>query len=268
MAASLAYYALFSTVPLLVIALGITELVQGKRAEEGELSHSLEFFMGARPAKAIEELLNDMHPYSTNGLFAGVGFAVFLFGAIWVFVELQNSLNIIWKVPSPRRVGWIVRMRGRLLLFVLVLITGFLLLTMVASSVTLTALSRYLESSRFTAWLLHGVNVCFSIFLVTCLFALNYRLLPEPHVPRRHAWAGAFCSSFLYCLGNYALGLYLTYSPPNTVFGAASGVTVILLWVYYSSLIFFLGAEYVYSCGEEQVAVKEEGVTALWHYRK
>jgi membrane protein len=258
LAAALAYTAIFSMSPLLVIALGVTEVVLGKEAARGELPHRLEALVGPRPAKAIEEILNNMHRTGRNDLYTAVGFAVFLFGASWVFVQLQDTLNTIWKVPRRAGVRWIVWMRGRLLLFVLVLGTGFLLLTLLAASVTLTALARFLEASWLSAGLLHGLNVGFSFVLVAFLFALIYKLLPEAHVPWRHAWVGGLGSSSLHSLGNYAIGLYLGYSPPTSVFGAASSVIVIMLWVYYSSLSFLLGAEYVHVLGEEAKASDAE----------
>jgi membrane protein len=258
MAAALAYSAIFSMSPLLVIALGITELVLGERAARGELPHRLEVLVGPRPAKAIEEILDNMHTSGGNGLYTGLGFAVFLFGALWVFVQLQDTLNTIWKVRRRAGVRWMVWMRGRLLLFALVLGTGFLLLTMLAASVTLATISRSLESSPFTAALLHGLNVSFSFVLVAFLFALIYKLLPEARVQWRHAWMGGLGSSLLHALGNYAIGLYLGYSPPTSIFGAASSVIIIMLWVYYSSLSFLLGAEYVHMCGEEEKAIDGE----------
>jgi membrane protein len=258
MAAALAYSAIFSMAPLLVIALGITELVLDKQAARGELPHRLEILAGPQPAKAIEEILDNIHTSDDKGLYAGLGFAVFLFGAIWVFVQLQDILNTIWKVPRRGGVRWIVWMRGRLLLFILVLATGFLLLMMLATSVTLATLSHFLERSRLASGLLHGLNVGFSFALVTFLFALIYKLFPEPRVPWRHACVGGLASSLLHSLGNYAIGLYLGYSPPTSVFGAASSVIIILLWVYYSSLSFLLGAEYVHMLGEAQKASDEE----------
>jgi membrane protein len=257
MAAALAYYAIFSMAPFLLIALGITELVLGEQAARGELPHRLEVFVGPRPARAIEDILGNIHASGGNDLFTGIGFAVFLFGAVWVFVALQDALNIIWKVPRRAGVSGIVRKRGRLLLFALVLGTGLLLLTMLAASVTVATLTRSLETSVFSAGLLHGLNIGISFVLVAFVFALLYKFLPDARVQWRHVWVGALGSSFLHSLGNYAIGLYLGHGFLTSIFGAASSVIVILLWVYYSSLSFLLGAEYVYMCGEEQKAIEE-----------
>jgi membrane protein len=135
MAAALAYYTIVSMAPLLLITLGVTEFFLGEQTARGEVRHRLEGFVGPGPAQAVEEILGDMRATGGNGLFTGINFAVFLFGAVWVFTALQGSLNSIWKVPSRAGVSGILRMYGRLLLFALVLGTGLLLLTVLAASV-------------------------------------------------------------------------------------------------------------------------------------
>jgi membrane protein len=251
MAAALAYYAIISIAPLLLIALGVTGFFLGEQTAREELSHRLEVLVGPEPAKAAEEILGNLQASGSTGLFTGINLAVFLCGAVWVFMALQDSLNSIWKVPSRPGVSWLLWMRGRLLLFALVLGTGLLLLTMLAASVTLMTLTRYLDSSRFSAHLLHGLDVGLSFVLVALVFALIYKFLPEAHVQWRHVWVGALGSSLLHTLGNYAIGLFVGHCALTSSYGAASSVIVILLWVFYSSLSFLLGAEYVHQRGEE-----------------
>jgi membrane protein len=254
MAAALAYYAITSIAPLLLIALGVANFVLGTQAARGELLPRLEILVGPGPAEAIEKILGNINVLGDNGFFTGINIVVFLFGSIWVFTALQDALNCIWRVPPRAGVSRILRMRGRLLLFALVLVTGVLLLMILAASVTLTTLTGFLEASGFATWLLHGANVGISFVLVTFVFALIYKFLPEAHVQWRHVWGGALGSSLLHSLGNYAIGLYVGHSLLTSIYGAASSVMVILLWVYYSSLGFLLGAEYVHKRGEEQNA--------------
>jgi membrane protein len=170
-------------------------------------------------------------------------------------MALQDSLNSIWKVPSRTGVSWILWMRGRLLLFVLVLGTGLLLLTMLAASVTLGTLTTALEASRFSARVLHGLTIGLVFVLVALVLALIYKFLPEARVQWRHVWLGALGSSMLHSVGNYAIGLIVGHCALTSLYGAASSVVVILLWVYYSSLSFFLGAEYVHQRGVATSAV-------------
>jgi membrane protein len=252
MAAALAYYSIMSLAPLLLITLGVAEFFLGRQTARGELHDRLKGFVGPEPAQAIEEILDNMQVTGGNGLLTGINFAVFLLGSIWVVMALQDSLNSIWKVPNRAGVSWVLWMRGRLLLFVLVLGAGLLLLALLAGSVTLSALAGSLETSRFSAGVLHGVNIGLSFVLVTLVFALIYKFLPEARVPWRNVWVGALGGSLLHSLGNQVIGLYLTHSALSSIYGAASSVIVVLLWVYYSSLIFLLGAEYVHQCGEEQ----------------
>jgi membrane protein len=251
-AAALAYYAIFSMTPLLIITLGVTEFVLGKEAARGELRHRLNGLVGQGPAKAVEDILNTIHAPRSDGLFTGMNLAAFLFGSVWVFMALQDALNIIWKVRRPPGVGWIVRMRGRLLLFTLVLVTGLLLLTMLAASVTLATLTESLESSPLVASVLHLSNIGLSFILVVGVFAVIYKVVPEADVQWRHVWGGAVVSSLLHSLGNFAIGLWVGHCVQTSIYGAASSVIVILMWVYYSSLGFLLGAEYVHQRGEQQ----------------
>jgi membrane protein len=254
MAAALAYYTIVSMAPLLLIVLGVTEFVLGDQRARGELSQRLEGFVGPEPSKAVEAVLGNMQATGSNGLFTGINFAIFLFGAVWVFTAVQDSLNSIWKVPSQTGVSWVLWTRGRLLLFALVLGTGLLLLTMLATSVTLVTVTRFLNTSRLTASLLHGFNVGVSFVLVAFVFALIYRFLPAASVQWRHVWVGALGSSLLHSLGNYGIGLYIGHSALSSIYGAASSVMIILVWVYYSSLGFLLGAEYVHQAGELKTA--------------
>jgi membrane protein len=265
MAAALAYYAIVSMAPLLIIVAGVTEFFLGKHTARGELSRRLDVLVGPGPAKAINEILDNIQLTSSNGLFAGINFAVFLFGAFWVFTALQDSLNSIWKVPSRTGVSWMFRMYGRLLLFALVLGGGLLILTILAASITLTAMARSLEASGFSAGLLHGLNVGVSFVVVAFVFASIYRFVPGTRVRWRDVWVGALGSSLLHSLGNYAIGLYIAHSALSSIYGAASSVMIVLLWVYYSSLGFLLGAEYVHQVGEAKTAPLTEEVEQASH---
>jgi membrane protein len=257
MAAALAFYAILSMAPLLLIGLDITKFVLGKQAESGEPQHGLEILVGREPAEAIKQILGTLNAPGGSGFMAGVNLILFLLGSVWVFAALQDSLNGIWKSSGPARAGWARWARSQLLLFALVLGTGLLLLAVLAAGVTMTALGRHLETPRLSAGLLQGMTAAVSFVLVTCLFTLIYKLLPEAHVRWRDAWTGGLVSSLLHSLGNHAIGVYLAYSRLDSLYGAASSVVVIMLWVYYTSLGFLLGAEYV--CQRHQEGVLPAG---------
>jgi membrane protein len=254
MAAALAYYGIVSMAPLLLLAVGFTRFVLGEQLGTGELSRRLKILVGPGAAEAIEAILGNVQAVGADSVATGVNLVIFLFGSVWVFTSIQDALNTIWKASGPAGVSGAIRMRARLLLFPLVLGTGLLLLTMLATSVTLVTLANSLETSRFSAASLHVLNVGLSLVLVTLVFASIYRFLPEAPVAWRDVWAGALGSSVLHSLGNYAIGLYVGNSLLTSIYGAASSVIVIMLWVYYSSLGFLLGAEYVHQRGLQRMA--------------
>jgi membrane protein len=250
MAAALAYQGVFSLGPLLLIAIGIAGLVYGERAARGELLDRLEWLVGTKPAAALEEILGNIYTSGSHGLFAGFGFVFLLVGASWVFLELRETLNTIWKVPrGGAGRSRLAPFRGHLVAVVLILGAGLLLLGVLAAHVTVVTLTHWLAPSLTVSVLFHALHLLVSVLLIGLLFAMLYRFLPDTGARWRDVWGGAFAASLLYSLGNYALGLYLGLGFLTWYFGAASFVVVVLMWVYYSSVIFLLGAEFAYLAG-------------------
>jgi membrane protein len=258
--ASLAYYTVFSMAPVLLIAISMGSLLVGQDAARSGIVHEIRQTLGATTADALAAMLDNA--YKAGG-FAGItvlGLCVLLVGASGVFVELQGALNRIWKTEAlPRSDNVVLHfLRNRLLSFTAVLGTGFLLLISLIVSSVLAALTDWLRSAALpgTALLWHGLSLLISFGLVTLMFALIFKLLPDVPVAWRDVWLGAVVTALLFTLGQHAIGIYLGQSSVASTYGAAGSLVVLLVWVYYSAQIVLFGAEITFafatSCGSRQ----------------
>ena len=244
MGAALAFYATFSIAPILVIAIAIAGSIFGPEAARGEVVAQFSGLMGKAGAETLEGLLAGAYR-SDLGFWASVIAGItLLVAATSVFAELKDSLDVVWGTKRPARNGLVALLRGRLLSFGLVLTIGFLLLVSLVVSAALAALQKYWGGAfAGTAWLLEALNSAFSFVVVCVLFASIYKWLPDPRIAWRDVAVGSVITAALFTLGKFLIGLYLGHSDVATGFGAAGSLIVILLWVYYSTQIFFMGAE-------------------------
>jgi membrane protein len=243
MAAALAFYTAISTAPLVVIVLAIAGFFYGERAAEGELILQMKQIMGSEGAKFIEIVVENANQPTLGGIASLLSIGVLIWGATNVFAQLQFSLNTIWHVePRPGR-GLMGLVRDRLLSFGLVLGIGFLLLVSLIFSAILSAVITsftYLLPESAWAWPL--ANFLISFVVITLLFALILKILPDVHSAWRDIWIGALVTALLFSLGQFALGFYL--GTQGSAYGVAGSLVVYLLWVFYSAQILFIGAEF------------------------
>ena len=243
--AALAYYTLFSLAPLLIIAIGIAGLIFGEKAARGEVVTQVESAIGQPAASAVQDLLISTGSGGGSILATIGGIGLLLFGASGAFVQLQDSLNWIWKVqPKPGR-GIRGVIRDRLLSFLVVLSTGLLLFASLLLNAALAVLERFLASDALPGGthLWQALSSAVSLLIVMLLFALIYRVLPDVQISWRHVWLGAILTALLFTAGKYVIGLYLGWTATASVFGAAASLVVILIWLYYSAQILLFGAE-------------------------
>jgi len=244
MGAALAFYATFSIAPILVITIAIAGFVFGAEAARGEVIAQFHGLTGESGAKTIQALLAATYNSGLGFWASAIAGVTLLVAATSVFAELKNSLDVIWGGKRPAHSGIIALLRGRLLSFGLILTIGFLLLVSLGVSAVLAALQKYwVGSFAGTGWLLEGLNSLFSFLVVFALFASIYKWLPEVRIAWRDVGVGAAITAALFTLGKFLIGLYLGNSQLAAGFGAAGSLVVILVWVYYSSQIFFMGAE-------------------------
>jgi membrane protein len=246
LAAALSYYTLFSLAPILIIAIAVAGLFFGHEAATNQIVHTLQSLVGQESAKAIQEMIQNASSKPKTGIISTVlGIGVLIFGAGGVVGQLQSSLNRIWGVTSkPGRGIWSF-MWERFVSLAMVLGVGFLLLVSLVITTILTHLTLYIGSliggAAIIAYLL---DLVVSFGFVTILFAMIYKFLPDVRIQWKDVWIGAALTSFLFTLGKFLIGLYLGTSGVTSSFGAAGSLITVLLWVYYSALIFFFGAEF------------------------
>ncbi|MBV9889817.1 MAG: YihY/virulence factor BrkB family protein [Rhizobacter sp.] len=246
MGAALAYYALFSLAPLLLIAVSIAGLIFGPDAARGDIFAQLQDVLGDEGAAAAQSLLQSLNKPAQGVFGTVIGLGTLLLGAASVFGELQNALDRIWRAP-PRGDGWGLwaLIRARLLSFGMVLGIGFLLVVSLLASAAIAAFGkRYVNAFGGWAIIAETLNFVVSFGVMTALFAMIYKILPRVRIGWRDVWVGAAVTALLFSLGKSLIGLYLGRSGVASGFGAAGSLIVVIVWTYYSAQVFLLGAEF------------------------
>jgi len=246
LAAALSYYTLFSLAPLLIIAISVAALAFGREAAQNQIVETIQGMIGKESAQAIQEMIQHAGNKTTTGIISTVvGIIALLFGAGGVVGQLQTSLNTIWGVVAKSGQGVWGFIRQRFVSFAMVLAIGFLLLVSLVITALVTGLTKYAGNLIGGAALVaHAVDILLSFTFVTILFALIYKFLPNVRIQWKDVAVGAALTSFLFTIGKFFIGLYLGSSGVTSAYGAAGSLITVLLWVYYSALIFFLGAEF------------------------
>ncbi|MCU7494593.1 MAG: YihY/virulence factor BrkB family protein [Ignavibacteria bacterium] len=248
--AALAYYTVFSLAPLLVIAIAVAGFVFGSDAAAGRIYEEMRGLVGGQGAELMQTAIQKSSSTSTGILATILGAVTLAIGATAVFIELQDSLNIIWKVkPVPSNAIWGF-LKTRLVSFALVVAMGFLLLVSLLISAALSALNAFMNSLGFIpVFVLQIINIVISLGVIFALFALIYKVLPDVELTWKEVRFGAIVTAVLFQIGKYLIGLYLGSSSISSTYGAAGSLAVMLVWIYYSSQILFLGAilTYVYA---------------------
>jgi membrane protein len=243
--AALAFYTLFSIAPVLVLVIAVAGFFYGTEAAQGQLLNELKGLVGAQGAEAIQLVLAGAQNKESGMWATLIATALLLFGATTVFAELKNSLDEIWDVPAPKDASWWDVLRTRLLSFGLILVLAFLLMVSLVVSAALAVLENYVTGLwKDTAMLLSWLASAISFLVIAVLFGVIYKLLPRIKLSWRDVTIGALGTAAMFTLGKFLIGLYIGNSGVASSFGAAGSMIALLLWVYYSAQIFFLGAEF------------------------
>ena len=249
LSAALAYYTIFSLAPMLLIIFAVTSIFWSRDAVQTQVLNQVEGLVGAEGRTFVSDLLTGASS-PAKGIFATlVGVITLLFGALGVFNELHNALNTIWEVKEEETKGFVEAIKkvvfGRLLSFSMILGIGFLLLVSLVISAGLSAMQETIGNAIPLSEILWQIlNLIISIAVITVLFALIFKFLPDAEIAWRDVWLGAFVTALLFSLGKFLIGLYLGNSTVGSSFGAAGSLVLLLLWIYYSAQILLFGAEF------------------------
>lgn len=242
--ASLAFYTALSIAPLLVISLAVGAFVFGDEAARGEVAYQMRSLIGSQGAHAVEDMIDSANKPASGVTATVLGVLMLLFGASGVFGELQQSLNKIWEVEVKEDRGFVRIVRERFFSFVMVLGIAFLLLVSLVLSALLATLGQYFSQlPESVAWLSQLLNFSVSFVIITLLFAMIFKILPDANIAWWQVWLGASLTALLFSIGKFFIGLYLGRSSMASSYGVAGSFVVLLVWVYYSSQILYLGAE-------------------------
>jgi membrane protein len=240
MAAAIAFYAVFSLTPILVIAFKVAQWSFGHEVAMREILGQAAFLIGKDGAEAIAVLINNAQPGAASTLATTFGLGTMIFASTGMFTELKDALNTIWEVQPRPGLGLMQMVRDRFFAFAMVLVIWFLMLISLMTSVAMAAFTRF-AATYVTGF--EFVESGVSLALITFLFALMYRVLPDVQVAWRDVWLGAIITAGLFVAGKSLFGLYLGHSTIGTSYGAAGSLVIVILWVYYSCLILLFGAE-------------------------
>jgi membrane protein len=245
--AVIAYYSIFSLPGLLVLVITLAGYFFGRDAVSGHLHSQISGALGNDTANQVQEMMKKANS-STDSIWATIiGIITILVGATGVFVQLQKSLNIIWEVKAkPSKSGIWTFLKARLFSFGLILSIAFLLLVSLVITSILAAMSKWIQAHwpEYIMFLFQIADFLISLSIISVLFAMMFKLLPDAKIKWRYVWVGAFLTGLLFEIGKFGLGLYFGKAEPGSVYGAAGSVILILLWVSYTSMIAFYGAEF------------------------
>jgi membrane protein len=244
--AALSYYTLFSIAPLLLMLIYVAGKIYGQEAFQGKVFEEINGFIGPEAAFQVQEIIQNAAIKGNTPWAIIVGIITLFIGATGVFLEIQDSINMIWQVKAKPQKGWLKMLTNRLLSFSMIATIGFLLIVSLVINGVVTALSDRLKLyfEDITVLLLQLFNLGLTFLIITLLLAIIFRFLPDVKIKWKDVRAGAIFTAVLFMIGRYIIGLYIEKVGPGSTYGAAGSIIVILVWVYYAAAILYFGAEF------------------------
>jgi len=265
-AAAVSYYTLLALAPLLLVVLAMAGMVFGREAVQGQIVGEMRGLVGEKGAEAIELVIRSASEQMKSWRSLAIGVLMLLIGASGVFLQLQSALNRIWDVAAaPKRNALWVFLRHRLVSMAMVFGLGFLMLVSLLLSAALSAINAHYETLLPWPFVWQALNALGSLVVITLLVAMIFRFLPDVRLAWRDVWLGALVTALLFTLGKTVIGAYLGRASFGSSYGAAGSLVVLVVWVYYASMIFFVGAEITQVYGrwrERRIHPTEHAVVA------
>ena len=275
---SLAYFTVFSLGPMFIIIIFLADIFWGREAVEGTIFGQIKGFVGPDAAVQVQDMIRNASLSGKSNVTAIIGFITLLIGATSVFAEIQDSINTIWGLkPKPKK-GWLKMLMNRLLSFSVVISLGFLLLVSLIINGLLEAVSNRLMVifPEITVVIFYIINLIITFVVTSLLFAIIFKLLPDAKITWKDVMIGAMATAALFMIGKFGISFYIGSANVGSTYGAAGSLVVLLVWVYYSSVILYFGAEFTkayaakygrrilpndYAVWVKQIEVEEEGGT-------
>lgn len=248
LSASLSYYTIFALAPLLIVIISLAGIFLGPDAVQGKIYGEINDVVGNAAALQIQEIIQNIK--ATKHTVAGtvIGLVALLVGATGVFTEIQDSINYIWSIKAKPKKGWVKLLTNRLLSFSLIISLGFILLVSLMVNALMDLLSEHLKFyfADATVYIFYALNLVMIFVIISCLFAVIFKVLPDATIKWKDAFVGASLTAILFIIGKFLISFYVGHSNIGVTYGTAASVIIILLWVYYSSIILFFGAEFTH----------------------
>lgn len=246
LSASLAYYTIFSIAPLLILILSLAGIFLGPDAVSMRLYKQIDEYVGTEAAKQIQDIVKHLQFSGKSGIALVSGIVTLLIGASSIFLEIQDSLNTIWRVKAKPKKGWVKMLQNRFVSFSLIVSLGFLLLASLLVNVIVNAISGRLSHflPAITERLIELVNLGISFIVIATLFGIIFKFLPDVKIKWKDVRSGALFTAILFMIGQLLISFYLRYSAQGSAYGAAGSVIILLVWIYYTAAILYIGAEF------------------------
>lgn len=246
LSASLSYYTIFSIGPILIIIISLAGIFWGREAVQGKIYGEINGLVGNSAALQIQEIIQNIEKSQLGTSGALVGFAVLLVGATGVFTEMQDSINYIWSIRAKPKRGFVKLIINRLISFSLLIGLGFLLMVSLIINAVLDLLHEAIQHyfDGLSVYIFQGLNFISILAVITCLFAVIFKVLPDATIRWKDSFVGAGFTSLLFLIGKSLISFYVANSSIGVTYGAAASIIILLLWVYYTSIILFYGAEF------------------------